>query len=193
MSKQPLCFLVLATLWWFPALMAEGQEPERAVPPPDYSRLRGEIEQFQRVIENAVRQNGASTILSAPKGAYLDGYGAVFSMEASLYRIRPITPFGRKHHTRKELDQAYQVMLQGVERLKKDLRLAVAEHGSLLQQLKPADHLAVIVHLFNGINDPERPSPSQLIFRTRAGFISDYRQRKLTREEMARQVRIRQF
>ena len=193
MSKQPLCFLILATLWWLPAAMAEGQDPELAAPPPDYSRLRGEIEQFQVVIENAVLQNAGSTVLSTPKGTYLDGYGAVFSMEASLYRIRPITPFGRTPHTRKELDDAYRAMLQGVERLKKDVRLAVAEHGPLLRQLKPADNLAVIVHLFNGINDPERPSPSQLIFRTSAGSISDYRQRKITVEELVRQVRIRQF
>ncbi len=165
----------------------------RSPAPVDEGRLRGQIERFQAVIENALRRNVGSTVLSTPKGAYLDGYGAVFSTEASLYRLRPLTPFSPEAYSRQELDQAYQAALDRVERLKGDLRQAVAEHGSLLGQLKPDHTLAVIVHLYNGVADPGRPYPSQLIFKARAGSVSDYRQGKITMEELVRQVRISQF
>ena len=80
-----------------------------------------------------------------------------------------------------------------MERLKDDLRQALAEHGSLLGQLKPNHTLAVIVHLYNGVADPRRPYPSQLIFEARAASVNDYREGKITMEELVRQVRISQF
>ena len=171
---------------------AANQGAEAATPV-DPTQLRGQIEQFQAVIEDALRQDVRSAVLSAPKGAYLEGYGAVFSTEASLYRIRLITPFSRRPYSQEELDQAHRAALERLARLKQGLRQAVAEHGSLLGQLKPEHNVAVIVHLFNGVGDPSRPYPSQLIFKARAGSVSDYRQGKITMEELVRQVRISQF
>ena len=168
----------------------QGAEAATAVDP---TQLRGQIEQFQAVIEDALRQDVRSAVLSAPKGAYLEDYGAVFSTEASLYRIRLITPFSRRPYSQEELDQAHRAALERLARLKQGLRQAVAEHGSLLGQLKPEHNVAVIVHLFNGVGDPSRPYPSQLIFKARAGSVSDYRQGKITMEELVRQVRISQF
>ncbi len=193
MSKQSLLLLILVAMGSLPGVVVQGQDSEPAAGAPNYSQLRGEIEQFQAVIESTVLQNSRGTILSSPKGTYLDDYGAVFSMEASLYRIRPLSPFSRAPHSRKELDDAYRGMLRRVEHLKKNMLQAVAEHGSLLQQLKPTDNLAVIVHLFNGFNDPKRPYPSQLIFRAKVGAISDYHQGTITMEELVRQVQISQF
>ena len=80
-----------------------------------------------------------------------------------------------------------------MERFKEDLRQALADHGSLLGQLKPDHMLAVIVHLYNGVADPRRPYPSQLIFKARAASVNDYREGKITMEELVRQVRISQF
>ena len=173
-----------------------GAAPDRAAPSPvpvDLVRLRSQIEQFQAVIENALRQDVRSTVLSAPRGAYLEGYGAVFSTEASLYRLRPLTPFTPGPYSRQELEQAYQAALERVGRLKETLRQAMAQHGPLLEQLQPGHTLAVIVHLYNGVADPGRPYPSQLIFKTSADSVSDYRQGRITMDELVGQVRISQF
>ena len=171
---------------------AANQGAEAATPV-DQARLLGQIERFQTVIENTLRQSGRNTLLSAPKGAYLEDYGAVFSTEASLYRIRIITPFSRRPYSQEELDEAHRAALERLEGLKVGLRQAVAEHGSLLGQLKPDHTLAVIVHLYNGVADPRRPYPSQLIFKARAGSVNDYREGRITMEELVRQVRISQF
>ena len=161
--------------------------------PIDRAQLRGQIEQFQEVIGDALRRSVGSVLLSAPKGAYLDDYGAVFSTEATLYRIRPLTPFGSKPYSREELDQAHRAALERLEGLKDGLRQAVAEHGSVLGQLQPSHTLAVIVHLYNGVGDPLRPLPSQLIFKTGAASVEDFREGRITMEELVRQVRISQF
>ncbi|MCY3758086.1 MAG: hypothetical protein OXG96_10220 [Acidobacteria bacterium] len=219
MSKTLLTILILALGWTLSGPAAPGPvdpagspapaeaETETATPAPeagpeaeaqppapvDRARLRGQIEQFQAVIENALRQDLRSTVLSTPRGAYLEGYGAVFSTEASLYRIRPLTPFSSSPYSRQELEQAYQSALERVDRLKENLRQAVAEHGSLLEQLKPSHTLAVIVHLYNGVADPGRPYPSQLILKASAGSVDDYRQGRITMEELVGQVKISQF
>ena len=174
-----------------------GADPESdttpAPTPVDQSQLRGQIGQFQAVIEDALRQDIRSTVLSTPRGAYLEGYGAVFSTEASLYRLRPLTPFSPGPYSRQELEEAYKAALERVERLKSNLRRAVAEHGSLLEQLRPDHTLAVIVHLYNGVPDPARPYPSQLIVKAGAGSVTDYREGRITMEELAGRVRISQF
>lgn len=208
MSKIPLSTLVVLVGWALSAPAAPvnpagtppdaeaGAPPSPAPPSPapiDRVQLRGQIEQFQEVLEHALRRSVGSTLLSAPRGAYLEDYGAVFSTEASLYRIRPLTPFGSKAYSREELDQAHRAALERLEGLKEGLRQAVAEHGSLLGQLKPSHTLAVIVHLYNGVSDPRRPYPSQLIFKTGAASVGDFRQGKITMEELVRQVRISQF
>ncbi len=203
MSKTLLSILVVAAGW---ALSGPAAPVDPAVTPPDSetqgspapvpvdpAQLRAQIEQFQAVIENTLRRSYGSIMLSAPRGAYLEDYGAVFSTEATLYHIRPITPFSRKPYSREELDKAHQQALERLERLKQGLRQTVAEHGSLLGQLNTNHSLAVIVHLYNGVGDPRRPLPSQLIFKTGAASVGDYREGKITMEELVRQVRISQF
>ena len=176
-----------------PDTAGASDTPPPAPAPVDQVQLRGQIEQFQAFIEDALRQDSRSTVLSAPRGAYLEGYGAVFSTEASLYRIRPITPFSSKPYSRQELDKAYQAALDRLERLKVDLRQAVAKHSSLLEQLRPSHTLAVIVHLYNGVAEPGRPYPSQLIFKASARSVSDYRHGKITMDDLVGRVRISQF
>ena len=203
MSKTLLSILVVLVGWALSGPAAPfgppGTPPDSetggppASVPVDPAQLRGQIEQFQAVIENTLRQSAGSTLLSAPRGAFLEDYGAVFSTEASLYRIRLITPFDRRPYSRDELDKAHQAALERLEGLKEGMRQAVAEHGSLLGQLKPSHRLAVIVHLYNGVGDPRRPLPSQLIFKTGAASVGDYLEGKITREELVRQVRISQF
>ncbi len=203
MSKTHLSILVVLVGWalfgpaapvnpaGMPPYAQAGSRPGPA--PIDRAQLRGQIEQFQGVIENALRRSIGSILLSAPRGAYLEDYGAVFSTEATLYHIRPITPFSRKPYSREELDKAHRAALKRLEGLKDGLRQAVAEHGSLLGQLKPSHRLAVIVHLYNGVGDPRRPLPSQLIFKTGVATVGDFREGKITMEELVRQVRISQF
>ena len=203
MSKTHLSILVVLVGWAVSAPAApvnpagtlpDAEANARPNPTPiDQAQLRGQIEQFQEALENALRRSVGSTLLSTPRGAYLEDYGAVFSIEATLYRVRPITPFSRKPYSREELDRAHRAALKRLDGLKDGLRQAVAEHGSLLGQLKPSHTLAVIVHLYNGVGDPRRPLPSQLIFKTGAASVGDYREGRITMEDLVRQVRISQF
>ena len=166
-----------------------------SINPKNYDELRVEMEKFQGIIENSVAQNlkGTFPILGAPKGSYLEDFGVVFSLEANLYQIRPISPFSPKPHSRKELDEAYQSLLDRVDVLRKSMLLTIAENGTSLRQLRPTDNLAVIVHLFNGYTDPSRRYPSQLIIKIKMDSLSQYSQRKITLEQFSEKVHITHF
>lgn len=172
-----------------------AQEVNYQITPTNYNELRVQMEKFQGIIENAVAQNlkGTFPILGAPKGSYLEDFGVVFSLEANLYQIRPISPFSPKPHSRKELDKAYLSLLDRVVVLRKSMLLTIAENGTSLSQLRPTDNLAVIVHLFNGFSDPNRRPPSQLIIKIKMDSLSQYSQRKITFEQFSEKVHITLF
>ena len=50
-------------------------------------------------------------------------------------------------------------MLKRVESLRAQMLQAMGDHGSKLEHLKPEETLAIVVHLFNGYDDPKRPVP----------------------------------
>ncbi len=182
---------VLAVLLLVPRGWAQGSEPFT----PDFPVLRKELEAFQEIIQRVLVQNlqGPMPVLSTPKGTYLPDYGAVFNVEGNLYEIRALSPFSPAPLTRKELDDAYNALLRRVEALREHMLQAIGDYGSALEHLKPEETLAVVVHLFNGYNDPKRPCPSQLIFRVKKLAISEYGEKKMTFADLTKKVEITRF
>ena len=161
----------------------------------DFPTLKRELESFQGIIQNTLIRNlaGPVPVLSTPKGTYLPDYGAVFNVEGNLYEIRAISPFSPQPRTQKELDDAYNAMLKRVEALRTQMLQAIGDYGATLENLKPEETLAVVVHLFNGYDDPKRPCPSQLIFRVKKAAITEYRDKKITFGEFAKKIEINRF
>ena len=80
-------------------------------------------------------------------------------------------PSDRRPYSRDELDRRpTRRPWSGWRGLKEGMRQAVAEHGSLLGQLKPSHRLAVIVHLYNGVGDPRRPLSLPVDLQDRGGL-----------------------
>lgn len=194
MTKRiQICYAVffLAVLMFVPRGWAQGVQPFT----PDFPVLRKELEAFQEVIQRTLVQNlqGPVPVLSTPKGTYLPDYGAVFNVEGNLYEVRALSPFSPKPLTQKELDDAYNALLRRVEAVREHMLRAIGDYGSALEHLKPEETLAVVVHLFNGYNDPKRPCPSQLIFRVKKSAISEYGEKKISLADLAKRIEITRF
>lgn len=178
----------------FPSSPTVWAQPAQSATP-DFSALKQELEGFQEIIQRTLVQNlqGPVPILSTPKGTYLADYGAVFNVEGNLYETRTISPFNPAPLSQKELDDAYNVMLKRVEVLRERILHMIGEYGASLQHVKPEDKVAVVVHLFNGYADPKRPFPSQLIFRVSKAAVNDYRDKKISFEDLAKRIEITRF
>jgi len=177
------------------ALSGNGLAGEVQSFTPEFPALKQELEGFQAVIQKTLLQNlqGPVPVLSTPKGTYLPDYGAVFNVEGNLYEIRAISPFSQAPRTQKELDDAYYAMLKRVEDLRTQMLQAIGDFGSSLEHLKPEETLAVVVHMFSGYDDPKRPAPTQLIFRVKKAAITDYREKKLTFNELVKKIEINRY
>ncbi|MBM3801023.1 MAG: hypothetical protein FJW26_01800 [Acidimicrobiia bacterium] len=171
--------------------LSEGMQPFT----PEFPAIKQELQSFQEIIQKTLLRNllGPVPVLSTPKGTYLPDYGAVFNVEGNLYEIRAISPFGQQPRTQKELDDAYYAMLKRVEALRTQMLQAIGDYGASLEHLKPEETLAVVVHLFSGYDDPKRPCPTQLIFRVKKAAVVDYRDKKLSFDELLKKVEINRF
>jgi len=189
--KNAVAPLLVALLTFSSAAWAQGAGPFT----PDFPELRPELEGFQEIIQKTLVANlqGPIPVLSTPKGTYLPDYGAVFNVEGNMYEIRAVSPFSPKPLTQQELDQAYHAMLKRVDALRERMLQAIADHGSSLQHLKPEETLAVVVYLFNGYLDPNRPCPSQLIFRVKKAAISEYQDKKISLSDLTKRIEINRF
>jgi hypothetical protein len=189
--KNTVAALLVALFVFSSAGWAQGAKPFT----PDFPELRPELEGFQEVIQKTLVANlqGPMPVLSTPKGTYLPDYGAVFQVEGNMYEIRAVSPFSQKPLTQQELDEAYHLMLKRVDALHGRMLQAIADHGSSLQHLKPEETLAVVVYLFNGYLDPNRPCPSQLIFRVKKAAISEYQDKKISLSDFTKRIEITRF
>ncbi len=161
----------------------------------NYATVKQELAVFQGVIDTTAKQSipGYIPILSSTKGIYLPEYGAVFSLEVSLYQIRPLTPFDLKPHTQKELEDAYVQMKNRLEALKANLIRAMGEHGAALGNLRPEDHLTVVIHVFQVDLGGNRSVPSQIQLKMTRSLVAEYREKKLPLGDLVKKTEIVQF
>lgn len=176
-------------------IQAQGSVPASVSGSLDFSSIKKDLAVFQGVIDTTVKNyiEGPFALLGSTKGTFLPDYGAVFNLEVNVYQIRTISPFDLRPHTDKELNEAYNRMMQRIESLKGLLVKAIGEHGSSVQQLKPEDNLTLIVHFFGADGDGKRNFPSQLVLNVKKSVIQAYRENKMSLEEMTKNVRVLQF
>lgn len=176
-------------------IQAQGSVPASVSGSLDFSSIKKDLAVFQGVIDTTVKNyiEGPFALLGSTKGTFLPDYGAVFNLEVNVYQIRTISPFDLRPHTDKELNEAYNRMMQRIDSLKGLLVKAIGEHGSSVQQLKPEDNLTLIVHFFGADGDGKRNFPSQLVLNVKKSAIQAYRENKMSLEEMTKNVRVLQF
>lgn len=131
-----LCLLLLAA-------------PDAA--PQDGRALRASFKLSERVIDDRVQQMTARTpfaLLGNTRGAYLAGYGAVFTLEVNLAPVANISPF-RPAYSAPEIQALNRQKREKLGLLKAGLRELLAEQAAALTQVPPQEKIAVVVNLFN--------------------------------------------
>ena len=111
-----VCITLILVLALGNSLRAQGADTTSATAGFDFAGIKKELAIFQGVIDTTVRQNlqGPFPILGSTRGTYLPDYGAVFNLEVNVYQIRQISPFDLKPHSPKELEDAYNRMMDRI-------------------------------------------------------------------------------
>lgn len=162
---------------------------------PDYSTIKKQTQLFETVLDTAMRQHFDDPehflMLQAPRGAYLEGYGVVFTMEVNLYTMRYRSPFDASPYSQKEISTARAVKLARTKDLEALLRDVLRNNGMGLDFVPADESVAVVVHLFNQAE--HRDLPSQLAVQTKKQWLQEAAGRKLSAAEFRQKLSVVSF
>ena len=189
------CMTLILILALGNSLRAQGADTTSPRAGLDLAGIKKELAVFQGVIDTTLKQNlqGPFPLLGSTRGTYLPDYGAVFNLEVNAYLIRQLSPFDLKPHSQKELDDAYDKMMNRIENVKALIIKSIAEYGTSLHQLRPEENLTVVVYFFSGGGDGKRSSPSQMVLNVKRFVLQQYRESKISMEDLKQNIRIIQY
>jgi len=104
-------------------------------------------------------------------GLYLDGYGAVFTMDVSP--VLSTTSMMHPTVTKDEVVKAHKVRLERVAQLRTAMRLAVADAASSLDPVPADDEVTLVVYLTYHEWEDISGTPGQMTFRGKKKALID--------------------
>jgi hypothetical protein len=125
---------------------------------PQVEKINKDVASIQAAVNDVVNSGVPGlVILQAPKGAYLDGYGVVVSVEVALEAPRnPFNALATSNNVRATVTQRQKDMTAKLTTLLK-------EKVPVLELVGPAESVAIIVNLLN-TNPADLPDlPSQIV------------------------------
>ncbi len=113
---------------------------------PDLEELKKQIELFETVLNQSLTQGfgGPYDTLGRGQGAYLPGYGVVFTFEVSLSPWQNMGPFSASPTPKSEELQREQENRRR-EKAKQVAQQVLTNFGQILRQLSPGESVAVII------------------------------------------------
>ena len=174
---------------------ASAAAANSAAPAVDLPTLRGQLQQFQQVLNRDLQQTFGHpfAVLQDAKGIYLPRFGVAFHMEINLVPMRTISPFDVRPYTEEELRKTRETKLDRIRQLKDHLSDLLLQHGDDFAALSPEHNVAVVVHLFHLPSEQTQGLPSQLVIEAPRRALLDSVARKLPPEDFRKQVTFLEF
>lgn len=111
------------------------------------------------------------SVLRLARGLYLDGYGAVFTIDVSP--VLSTTSMMHPTVTKEEVVRAHKVRAERIQELKQAMRVAVADAASSLDPVPPDDQVTLVVYLAYHEWEDVSGMPGQLTFRGKKKALID--------------------
>jgi hypothetical protein len=156
--------VVLGLVWGAAGGILPAQGYRTADAKVDYTAARREIQDFEAILDGVASKslNGAASFaLQNCKGAYLPGYGMVFSFVANVHRALINTPFGPKKNDLITPEDKK----KRIDELKEQLIMTIFLRGDSLRQIG-RDELVSIVARIEDRNFPDEENQSKTVILT---------------------------
>ncbi len=163
---------------------------------PAATELRLQMADVERAIDRRFGEIRTDSqpimLLGATRGAYLDGYGAVFTLEVNLYPAAALNPF-RQTYSDAEKRQLNIRKRQRLETLEAEARTILAEESKRLTALAPGEKIALAVSLFHFNWEDLTGLPRQLVAAAARSVLDEVRLGALDAAEVKRRLELRYF
>jgi len=105
------------------------------------------------------------------RGLYLDGYGAVFTMDVSP--VLSTTSMMHPTVTKEEVVKAHKVRIERIAQLRQVMPMAVADAAASLDPVPAEDQITIVVYLTYHSWEDVSGTPAQLTFRGKKKALLD--------------------
>jgi hypothetical protein len=161
----------------------------------DGRAVRADLRNSERQIDERVQQTTARApfaLLGPTRGAYLPGYGAVFSLEVNLVPVAGLSPF-RPAYSRQEIQKLNQDKRVKLGELRGQLRQLLVEQGAALTRLPPGEKVAIVVTLFNFNWEDVTGLPSQIVMQATRQTLADLQTRRSGAAAVTAALEVKEF
>ena len=178
-----LLLVIVAFAALVPAARAVEVSPKAAA-------IRKQIVDVERSIDRRfrdLRDTQPMTLLGATRGVYLEGYGAVFTLEVNLYPSAALSPF-RQSYTEEEKRQLNVRKKQRLEDLEQKAREILVEESAKLVSLPDGEKVALAVSLFHFAWEDLTGLPRQLVMAAARSLLAEARAGALAAADMRQKL-----
>ncbi len=163
--------------------------------PADGRAVRTALKSSERAIDERVQQTTARApfvLLGTTRGAYLAGYGAVFTIEVNLVPVAGVSPF-RPPYTPQEIQALNKQKREKLGVLKANLRQLLVDQAAALSLIPPAEKIAMVVTLFNYNWENTEGLPSQVVMQATRQALLDLHSHHAQPDAQERAVDVKEF
>ena len=142
---------------------------------PKAAAIRKQVVEVERSIDRRfrdLRDAQPMALLGAARGVYLDGYGAVFTIEVNLYPSAALSPF-RQSYSEEEKRQLNVRKRQRLESLEQKAREILIEEAGKLVGLPQGEKVALAVSLFHFAWEDLTGLPRQLVMAAARNVLAE--------------------
>ena len=149
--------------------------------------MKNQIELFETVLNKSLTQafGGPYDTLDKGRGAYLPGYGAVFTFEVNLSPLQNLGPFSAPPTPKGEELQREQENRRR-EKAKAVAQQVLTNFGQILRQLAPGESVAVIIHTVAA--HPSKVERSTIIICAEKSLIDQHQNNTIDQAEFVRKL-----
>jgi hypothetical protein len=157
--------------------------------------VRDSLETVEQAMTDRLRSNEALStmyVLWRPRGAYLQGYGAVFTVELNLVPMADVSPF-QKPYNDEQKRQLNVRKRQRLEDLTAHAQEILVEIASKLNLVPENEKVALVVTLFHYNWEDLTGLPSQLVVQGPRGTLLSGAAGKLSKADLKAQLQEQYF
>ncbi len=138
---------------------------------------RNVLKAVEASLDNRIKglwpDNPFSLIGNNTRGLYLDGYGAVFTVDVSP--VLSLTSMMHPTVTKEEVVKAHKERIERITQLKQSMRLAMGDAAASLDPVPADDQITMIVYLAYHQWEDISGTPGQLTFQAKKRALLDAR------------------
>jgi hypothetical protein len=163
-----------------------------------------EVDIMARIIDTALQGRARQPMFhsSNSRGIYLEDYGVIFFTNVAIgheFSMRIFEELG-KHTAQESLDQRLVALREasqqrrenwaaGFKKFKQQLGEVIADYGHTLRQLRPQDSIVITADLESAPED----APQFLVCRVKKQQVDAFNARRLSREQLLRQIAFMEY